>query len=220
MTPGILLGFHGPAGAGKDTCAQLLASHGFQAVAFADALRAEIAEAWRIDTRMLSDRATKEWPIEALAIGRCADRGFVLGYPAEQRDEPRSPRWIMQQWGTEYRRANFRHYWIEKVHAWVRARRAEGLHRLCVTDVRFPNEAELVRYLGGVVVRVHRPSLPALLQPPGSQQHVSEQVLPCSEVVHNDGDLEHLRAELLRVVYRMAPAVALPWLPPQDEAES
>lgn len=211
--PGLLLGFHGPASAGKDTCAQLLADHGFRAVAFGDALRAEIAEAWRIDSRMLTDRATKEWPIEALAIGRCADAAFVRGYPAEALEEPRSPRWVMQQWGTEYRRAGFAHYWVEQVHRWVLARRAEGHHRLCITDVRFPNEAALVAHLGGHVLRVHRPSLPV-----AAAVHASEQVLPCNEVVHNDGDLEHLRAELLRVVYRLAPAVALPWFPPQEAA--
>lgn len=208
---GIVLGLHGQPLAGKDTCAQLLAQHGFVSVAFADAVRAEISEAWRIDARMLTDRATKEWPLPALAIGQCMHAQFVRNMRAEglDLDEPRSPRWVMQRWGTEYRRAQYPHYWVDKVHRWAHAQRAAGQHRLCITDVRFFNEAELVRHLGGYVVRVHRPSLP----PVPADAHSSDRPVPCAEVVHNDGDHEHLRAELQRVITKLAPAVALPWVP-------
>lgn len=216
MTPGILLGLTGAAGAGKDTCALLLRQHGFRSIAFADAVRAEIAEAWRIDPRMLTERDTKEWPLPALAIGNCTDRAFVHLCTETDMDpgEPRSARWVMQRWGTEYRRATYALYWVDKVHHWVRQQRDAGARRLVITDVRFENEAELVRYLRGQVVRVHRPSLPALLQ--ATAAHASERPLVTTEVVHNDGDIEHLRAELMRVVHRFAPAVTTPWYPPEE----
>jgi hypothetical protein len=219
--PGLLLGFTGRAGAGKDTCAQLLQAHGFASIAFGDALRAEVAEAWRIDLRMLTERATKEWPIEALAVGRCTSAAFVRAAWAAQHGtgdlesledaeafaawlaEPRSPRWVLQRWGTEYRRAEQLSYWVDIVARWVGRQREQALqaHRpalLCVTDVRFPNEAGVVRALGGHVVGVHRPELPTMAD--DTADHPSEQALPVSAEVHNDGDLDHLHAELARVI--------------------
>lgn len=208
--PGILIGFTGRASAGKDTCAQLLAGHGFASISFADALRAEVAEAWRVDPRMLTDRDTKEWPIPALALDRCTDLRFVRaivdaesGMSASDFAAPRSPRWAMQRWGTEYRRAQDGRYWLDIVARWAGQHREQAMqaHRpalLCITDVRFPNEAGLVRAMGGHVVLVHRPGLPALTA--DTSQHPSEAPVLATLEVHNDGDIEHLRNELARVI--------------------
>ena len=66
-----LIALTGRAGAGKDSVAATLVRHrNYRTIAFADALRAEIAAAWRIDPRMLQDPATKEWDIPALAVGQ------------------------------------------------------------------------------------------------------------------------------------------------------
>ena len=64
--------------------------------------------------------------------------------------------------------------------------------------MRFINEASLVRALGGHVVQVHRPDLPALDE--STREHESETPIATRVAVHNDGDLEHLRAELARVI--------------------
>lgn len=208
--PGLLLGLTGRAGAGKDTCAQLLHEHGFASIAFADALRAEVAEAWRIDPRMLADRDTKEWAIPALALAHCTDWRFVHaligacgGLAPEDMTAPRSPRWVMQRWGTEYRRCQDPRYWTDIVARWVGEQRERALqaHRpalLCITDVRFINEASLVRALGGHVVQVHRPDLPDL--PTDTREHESESPIITKLAVHNEGNLEHLRSELARVI--------------------
>lgn len=221
MMPGVLIGLTGEPGSGKDTCAALLHQHGFRSIAFADAVRVEVAEAWRLDQRMLTDRATKEQPIDALALWRCTDPRFVRamvdaeqGLDEAKLMEPRSARWIMQRWGTEYRRRQNDRYWIDIVARWIGQQREAGQWRLCVTDTRFQNEASAVRALGGHLVQVHRPSLPTLLH--GTAEHASQQPLSAPDVIHNDGDIEHLRAELLRVVYRLAPAVVTPWFPLGD----
>lgn len=60
---------------------------------------------------------------------------------------------------------------------------------LCVTDVRYPNEAVRVRQLGGTVIEVTRPGI-------DSDGHSSETALPRELVDHtikNDGDLHDLR---------------------------
>jgi len=207
LPPSLLLGFAGHAGSGKDTCAQILAAYGFRSIAFADALRGEVAEAWRIDARMLSDRETKEWDIPALAIANCADTAFVrqMQLCGHDLQAPRSPRFIMQRWGTEYRRAQDGDYWVKLVVRWAGCMRGAGWHQLAITDVRFRNEMAAVRSLGGHVLRVHRPDAQPLAADTG--EHVSE-ALPLIEdlpIVHNDGDLGHLESELVRVLQGMDP---------------
>lgn len=197
----MLLGFAGRAGSGKDTCAALLMREGFRAVAFADALREEVAEAWRIDPRMLIDRATKEYAIPALAIGNCVDGQFIVTMDLAGEDlyAPRSARWVLQRWGTEFRRSTDSNYWIDQALQRIARLRASGWHRVCITDVRFPNEADVIVSLGGEVVQVARPDLPQLEQ--SAAGHASEAgALLTSGVVHNDGTMDHLHAELLRVL--------------------
>ena len=206
----MLLGLAGAAGAGKDTCAQLLVTSGFVQLAFADALRDEVAEAWRVDLAMLVDRGTKEWPIPALATGNCLDARFVhrmleLGYSPT---EPRSARWVMQRWGTDYRRAlDGDAYWIDHALQRLMRLRGQGHARVVITDVRFDNEVQAVRALGGACVQVLRPDTIALQA--DTARHGSAR-LPAgleAEAIHNDGGLQHLEAELARVLH------ALGWNP-------
>jgi hypothetical protein len=68
---------------------------------------------------------------------------------------------------------------------------------LALTDVRFKNEAERIKKLGGVVWEVQRPGKE-------SDGHASEQRLPEELVDHiivNDGTLDDLR-EAVRVAYK------------------
>ena len=58
MTGPLIIGLTGHAGAGKDSAALCLLASAWRSIAFADALRVEIAAAWRIDVRMLTERAT------------------------------------------------------------------------------------------------------------------------------------------------------------------
>jgi hypothetical protein len=65
-------------------------------------------------------------------------------------------RLILQGWGTEFRRSIDQEYWTEQLRKTLKT-----AHLHCdvavVTDVRFKNEAELVKELGGKLIRVHRP---------------------------------------------------------------
>lgn len=57
---------------------------------------------------------------------------------------------LQQWWGTDYRRAEDPEYWVNI--AEKRARAALGLP--VFTDVRFPNEAEMIKRNGGFIVRM------------------------------------------------------------------
>ena len=62
-------------------------------------------------------------------------------------------RTLLQYLGTEVGRAYREDYWIEAARPIVEAYIKEGI-KVAIPDVRFPNEAEFVRSLGGVVVHV------------------------------------------------------------------
>lgn len=203
LPPALLIGLAGPAGSGKDSCGDILQGYGFARMAFADALRREVTEAFNLDPRVMVDRALKEVPGPALAISQCLDGLFVRRMYQAGHDllVARSPRWIIQQWGTEYRRAEDADYWRNIVQLHIAHARSRGQQRIVVTDVRFPNEAALIHGLGGHVLRLHRPNATGTLAP-DTATHSSEaaETLPSDAEVHNDGDLDHLHAELVRVV--------------------
>lgn len=203
-----VIGLTGPAGAGKDTVAELLQTHrGYSAIAFADALRAEICAAYMLDPVYLTARSTKEMPIRALALDRCLDAAFVqrMGEVHESLRQPlvlaapQSPRTIMRWWGTEYRRATQAHYWVQQVDRRMVALHAERTgHRFVLSDVRFRNEAALVRKYGGQIWRIRRPGHEAR-----AGEHVSE--VTGSEfapdvVIDNVHDIGHLQQQVLAVV--------------------
>lgn len=205
-----LIALTGRAGAGKDSVAATLVGRlNYHAIAFADALRAEIAEAWRIDARMLQDPATKEWPIPALAILNCGDTAFTKWALVSHDDlgdtpmwGPRSPRWIMQRWGDFQRLRRGDDYYALKVVRRINRRIGSGWTRFVVTDLRFQVEmmdlAVLCRNAPVMkVLRVLRPSLPA-----PTDRHASEtdllRLLAEAELV-NDGTLDDLANNVLRM---------------------
>ena len=171
MTPRIIIALCGLAGAGKDTVADTLVTHaGFSKIAFADALRLEVAGAFNLGDQLciLTDRATKEEPTNALRLSRCNAIKFVFRMhdlasreqPDFDYDEwaatPRSPRWIMQQWGTEYRRHQEGNYWTNRVAMRILSAETTANNRWVITDCRFANEALAIRRIGGELWQVQR----------------------------------------------------------------
>ena len=168
-----LIGLTGYAGAGKDTVADLLVAHaGFRKLAFADALRGEVMEAFGLDASALTEPSTKHTPNAALSLRR-APREFVaalalsLSQAAPDHrsplsdawlDEPRTPRQILQWWGTEYRRAQHPRYWTRALVSRLIQYRRWGETKHVVTDVRFANEADVVRCSRGAIWQVTRPT--------------------------------------------------------------
>ena len=200
----MLIGLTGAAGAGKDSVAAILCAAQWRSAAFADALRLEISEAFAIDQRLLTDRRHKESTTPQLSAGMASNADWlrwaaVNGYSLIQ---PRSPRWTMQSWGS-FRRQNTADYWVQHVTYWAQFQRHYQPRDLVITDVRYPNEAQALRELGGHIVRVHRPGNTPLA--PETARHESEQhgAIETSAEIHNDGPLEALHAEVWRVVRQL-----------------
>ena len=181
-----LIALCGAAGAGKDTVADMLPA---RKLAFADALYREVAEAWGVEQHVLRCRESKETPTALLQVGWCADydfRNFICApCSMAERAQPRSPRQVLQWWG-DYRRAQDPDYFLKQM-------RPDG--DTVITDVRFPNEAALVRQLGGQLWQIRRPGYGA-----GGTGHASDtdgsEFRP-DVVLENFGSLEDLRRTVL-----------------------
>lgn len=205
-----ILGLTGLANTGKDTVADLLVAHaGFTKMAFADALRSEVVQAFSIDPAFLVQRETKETPMRCLALNRCLDEGFVarmiiVHTLREERldlDAPRSPRQIMQWWGTEYRRHQSQRYWVSKLLAKASYLLSQRLtSRIVVTDCRFADEVDAVRrVLGGLVWQVNRAGVEAA--PGGHASETAGEEFRPDIVINNASHICHLQERVLEAYW-------------------
>ena len=155
----IAVGLCGLAGAGKDTAAdQLVEHHGFVRIAFAEALK---NAAYALDPLVSTDSPGHQTHHTC----RLATLVDLLGWDNAKRLP--DVRRTLQRMGTEVGREQFgADFWVERAMT-----RAIGFDRVVFTDLRFGNEAEAVRALGGSVVFIERPGLQKLS---GITAHVSE----------------------------------------------
>lgn len=168
----MLIGLSGPLGAGKSLAARILSvAYVTPVVPFAGPLKAML---------------------EALGV----PRENLHGTPA-QKAAPlamlggKSAREAMQTLGTEWGRqlvteSLWRNAWLA----------AAGAHAIA-DDVRFPDEAELIRSRGGIVLRIVRD-----LAPSAAGAHASENYLavPCDATIVNDKCPTILRERLIAAV--------------------
>lgn len=207
-----IVALSGYAGTGKDTIADLLVTHvNFRKLAFADALRAEVATGYDIDITYLLDPTTKNSPIEALALRHApgAFQDAVLlhchlrdipptGTLDAWLDQPRTPRQILQWWGTEYRRRHQDDYWTSRVVDRLAYYIRNGERRFVITDCRFANEADTVHAMGGVIWQVTRPGVDAATTPEGKHASVADgSAFKPAAVIANTHDVGHLQQLVL-----------------------
>lgn len=191
----------GRAGHGKDTIGEVLVEAGAERVAFADPIKEMAHAGLGIDREVLWGPAhVKE---EVLAEWGC------------------SVRHILQTLGTEWGRVHVdQDLWVKlALSRYIPKREAAGQLDFVVTDVRYLNEARLLREAGFTLIRVVRPGYGP---PPvaawerwlhrltcgllGRTEHTSESELASIEVdetLVNDGTLEDLRRQARSLVHEM-----------------
>lgn len=192
MTPDIppLVGFTGLAGSGKSTAANwILRNHANPIkVPFAgplkkmlyELLRDALPATWHIKAReYIEDPVLKNEPIP-----------FLGGYSARR---------LMQTLGTEWgRKAVHEDFWVgiaaskvERIMGTPQKRGPNTPLKVVFDDVRFANEAMMIRAYDGVVVRVVRPGIAPV------EDHDSETLdFEADIVLDNSGTEEDLHAQL------------------------
>jgi len=176
----MLIGITGRAGAGKNVVGTILNEHHqFTVSAFATPIKLVVAFMLGVDVSQWEDR---EWKEATLPVWN------------------RSPRELAQTLGTEWgRRQVHENIWIDlALHVIAADKRA------CITDIRFRNEADIIRAMGGHIVHVHRADSTATTP---HDSHSSEQGIgnPNTQDFHvnNFGTIDDLAAQLEQVVNRI-----------------
>ena len=127
----MIIGIIGKKRVGKDTLANhLVEKYGFVKVAFADALKLEVAQ-------ILAENCEGTFTVQDYLEKFEADKEYY--------------RPIIQWWGTEFRRKQRDDYWMSKVGDVIAANK-----NVVVTDARFKNEADYLRAFDAYIIRVTR----------------------------------------------------------------
>lgn len=160
----VVIGLHGVAGSGKNTVAAMLG--GFSEVYFAQPLYEALGVITGLPVELLRDREVKETVIAWIG---------------------KSPRQMLQTLGTDWGREMVcDRIWVE-----VASRRIERIRgNVVVTDVRFDNEAEMLKQrFGAAIWKVVRPGATTCVWHP-SERGVSDHLI--DQIIDNGGDLAAL----------------------------
>lgn len=163
----LVLMVSGKMGAGKDTVAPpLMEALGFsnkENQSFAAPLKEEVSDVIN-DIKAHHDEANEELAIrvasnmsvpvdQALFAVSTLRPDIEAGTVKTAYDRTTASRTVLQFWGTQVRRAQDEDYWVRKAVQSVAKSLAQGVS-VYVTDARFVNEADAVRQIDGVMVRL------------------------------------------------------------------
>ena len=142
----MIIGLCGKKGSGKSTAATYLKEkYGTNRVNFKDALVTEIKQNFNpLLNAMIELLEKQDYDGNcALTIDQLFDK------------KPPVIRTLMQCYGTEVRRADNENYWKNK---WIVSTMEKGGRIVC-DDVRFLNEADAVKSVGGFIIKIEREGL-------------------------------------------------------------
>ncbi len=116
-----------------------------------------------------------------------------------------SPRILLQYIGTNLMRDQLgkefqnigEDIWIKSVEKQIKDNNNE---KIVITDVRFLNEVESIKKLGGIIIKIERPSINNSI----NDTHTSESYIdeiPYDYKIINDKDINHLENEIKNIIY-------------------
>lgn len=174
-----VVGLSGPPGSGKDEAAKALLAHGWYRIAFADPLRLGLLQ--------LN-------PLVPLGNHYVRLGWLVIQHGWDEAKKIPEVRELLQRYGTEAGRE------IHGSDCWVSIARKkvdslpEGTN-VVFTDVRFPEEVELIHLLGGKMAYIERPGVGAVNGHRSEQSYAA--IRAQSTVLYNDSDVAAIQGKLL-----------------------
>lgn len=172
----MIIGISGKAGSGKDTIANIINNINSNAVTicFADSMKNALYDCLCYFGIEGNDFYTNEGKNKQIPL---LDNITI--------------RELMQKFGTIIREEIHPDFWVK---IFISKIKTLLLHKLTVVtpDVRFPNEKKAIEDIGGIVIRVERPSIKTM-------DHISETALDNSKFYYtilNDGTLEDLEIKV------------------------
>lgn len=172
-----ILGITGRAGSGKDTFGSVFVKAGYRRIAFADPLKEATAIIAGEPSHLYFTAEGKEGFSDVLNMTR---------------------RRALQDVGNGLRKALDPGIWVRRaLHEWD----CQGRPLTVITDVRYDNEAELIRSMGGAIIEIVRPDN-AYLEGDAAQ-HASEQGISSKLVdlyLTNDTSIGELQAEARKII--------------------
>jgi hypothetical protein len=178
-----VLGISGWARSGKDTAADyLVENHGYMKVSFSTPMKEAM---YRLNPRI----TVNEVQNTALRIG--VD---IYGWEG-LKDRSPDIRGLLQRFGTEIGREMFdENFWVDYALNSI----PDG-GKAVISDVRYPNEADAIRQLGGKVYRVERDGVFA------ANEHASEHALDAYKFdgkIQNNGTIQGLQQNVEQQILR------------------
>lgn len=138
-----IVAINGTIGSGKDTFSQVFIDAGFHRMSFATTLKDAVSVIFGWDRTMLEGH-TKEARIERETVDKYWSS--KLGFDV-------TPRWVLQNFGTDVVRRHFHdNTWVFSLEN--KMRKIDG--NIIITDCRFPNEIKMLRENNAVLIEVQR----------------------------------------------------------------
>lgn len=209
-----IIGICGLAGAGKDTVGDIIVDNlpNWEKMSFASHLKDVASLLFGFDRKMLAgetpeDRAIREQPDK---------------FWSEKMGKDFTPRYALQFLGTNLLRNQLHeNIWVDCLERKI----LNSDKNIVITDVRFPNEIEMIKRIGGEIWRIERGELPKWFRQVEtynknnyiSQTFVFEKLFHLLEnvhesewkwvgvdnpkhIIHNHGSIEDLKNEVLQVL--------------------
>jgi len=203
-----VIAFTGKKGVGKDTAAEFFLEKGYAHVKFARPLKEIVARSFGIPMRFLEQAEFKDKPFpepfkpNGATLSRLIDNLGKYKYNLHKKvkreaikevlfREYKTPREILQVVGTDIARNIVSNtYWTDKTDIIIQGWLVRDIP-VVITDVRFPNEVDIVKKYEGEVIEITRETEKS------EDNHISEnKVLDISGKVCNNGSIEELNKEL------------------------
>lgn len=148
----MIIGMSGLAGSGKNSVANIIKKNydNWVDISFAKPMKDAVACMFGLPRELLEGdtKDSREW------------REQKCEYWSEKFNYEITPRRILQMFGTELVRNNLnQNFWVDRLEFEIKNLTKEGKN-VIITDVRFPNEANMIKNIGGEIWQVFCGEIP------------------------------------------------------------